>query len=152
MYLPTEIVTISNSIQAKFGQDCLGGCEGYWKLIVLGILFVLLQLIKHFKESSWLAYGTLSIAIVQSYILNPMDWLLSLLWFLGDNKEVNTNIYLHSISISAGGVMTVVAIASGVNGFISADFYGNHLWSFTRKYRTTARDAIYLNEYIVISE
>ena len=79
-------------------------------------------------------------------------WLLSLLWFLGDNKEVNTNIYLHSISISAGGVMTVVAIASGVNGFISADFYGNHLWSFTRKYRTTARDAIYLNEYIVISE
>ena len=71
IYLPTSLYTIAISIQAMFPLEYLHGCEGWWILIVSGILFIVSQVVKNFKESAWIAYATLALTITQSFILIP---------------------------------------------------------------------------------
>jgi hypothetical protein len=71
IYLPTSLYTIALSIQAMFPPEYLQGCHGWWILIVFGILFIVLQVVKNFKESAWIAYETLALTIIQSFILIP---------------------------------------------------------------------------------
>lgn len=71
LYIPLALSSAQEALQTIFGKDALGGCTGYWKLIVFGILFVIMQIVKNFKESSSLAYASLGMAFVQACVFAP---------------------------------------------------------------------------------
>ena len=72
LYIPTIVDSAQEALKTIFGPDALGGCDGYWKLIVVGILFVMMQVVKNFKEASWLAYASLAMAFLQACVFAPL--------------------------------------------------------------------------------
>jgi len=72
LYIPSVLVSAQEALRTIFGEDSLNGCVGYWKLIVFAILFVILQVVKNFKESSWLAFASLAMAFLQACIFAPI--------------------------------------------------------------------------------
>ena len=70
-YIPLALESAEQALRTIFGKDTLGGCVGYWKLIVFGILFVIMQVVKNFKESSSLAFASLGMAFLQACVFCP---------------------------------------------------------------------------------
>ena len=72
-YMPVALETIAISLQVVFGFPFNGGngCIGWWKLITFAILFVVVMLIKNWKESSRVAYITVAVVTLKAFVLIP---------------------------------------------------------------------------------
>ena len=73
LYLPSALETIAISLQVVFGYPFDGGngCIGWWKLITFTILFVVVMLVKNWKENSRLAYITVVVVTIKAFVLIP---------------------------------------------------------------------------------
>ena len=73
LYLPTALETIALSLQyignKAFNHE--SGCVGYWKLIVFGLLVVLLQVMKSWKDSAIVSYLIFALVVFKALVLLP---------------------------------------------------------------------------------
>ena len=71
-YLPVALETVAISLQVVFGYPFKeNGCIGWWKLITFAILFVVVMLVKTWKESSRLAFITVGVVTLKAFVLIP---------------------------------------------------------------------------------